>query len=903
MARYLSGPTAWCCRNALLAVEALMTELIERYRRAGSGIVATSATLITLVGCGALFLQSRLGSLHYPRLVLTTSLTFERVIWFAWFALGVSLALLIYECRKDIFIRWVAGAFLVFLTTDLLDRELALSSFSSDYPWIIRILAGAGSIAATVFVAGLPISVRRLTLIVRDTTRSQDNELRLIAAAESSADSVILYDSVHDSAGEIRDFRFIFLNSNAEQLIGMSRDQILGKNLYEVFPSIRTTDLFERHQRVAETGEPALIEVTSSTFQPVGKPGRYQIQVVKLSNGIATTITDISARHQHKEDLKSALNFNKSIIASSPFSIIVTDKTGIITSVNPAAERMLWYQESDLLGRNSIELHDPEQLRQRAVDLSMQFETEVYPDHHVFRIAPERGLIDEREWKYIRKDGSSVPVQLVVTALRDSDECITGFVGISYDLTERKRAEEYIYHVAHHDPLTGLPTRTLLRDRLEIFIERATRSQDKLAVMMVDLDNFKRVNDSLGHQAGDTVLCEISNRLRACIRKSDTVGRMGGDEFVVLLPDLRSDKDAEEVCQKLLAAVAQPIRVGKHEIIVTASIGIGLFPGCEDVDSLFKNADFAMYRVKNSGRNGSQVYIPGFAMQGLQQLQMESALRTALEDEEFEILYQPQISFANGRLVGMESLLRWNSAEFGLVGPNTFIPMAEETGLIVPIGEWVLHQSCKEVAALQQRLGVECSVAVNISPRQFQQKDFPATVERALHTSGLKPEQLELEITEHLLMVDSEESLEIMERVRKLGVRFAIDDFGTGFSNMGYITRFAVDRIKIDRSFISRCDVDENSRAVTAAIIALAHSLQIEVIAEGVESEQHVQTLRQMSCDQAQGYFYSRPLKLTDMHNFSIRNLHEHPHRDKVAPRKADTKLLGHSALSSMAQA
>jgi diguanylate cyclase (GGDEF)-like protein/PAS domain S-box-containing protein len=836
-------------------------------------------------------------------LVLTTSLTFERVIWFAWFALGVSLALLIYECRKDIFIRWVAGAFLIFVITDLLDRELALSPISSEYPWIIKVLAAAGSIAATVFVAGLPISVRRLTLIVRDTTRSRDNELRLIAAAESSADSVILYDSIHDSAGEIRDFRFIFLNSNAEQLIGMSRDQILGKNLYEVFPRIRTTDLYERHQRVAETGEPALIEVGSSTFQPVGKPGRYQIQVVKLSNGIATTITDISARHQHKEDLKSALNFNKSIIASSPFSIIVTDKAGIITSVNPAAERMLWYQESDLLGRNSIELHDPGELRQRAVDLSIQFDTEVYPDHHVFRIAPEKGLIDEREWKYIRKDGSSVPVQLVVTALRDSDECITGFVGISYDLTERKRAEEYIYHVAHHDPLTGLPTRTLLRDRLEIFIERARRSQDTLAVMMIDLDNFKRVNDSLGHQAGDTVLCEISNRLKTCVRKSDTVGRMGGDEFVVLLPDLRSDKDADEVCQKLLTAVAQPIRVGKHEIIVTASIGIGLFPVCEDVDSLFKNADFAMYRVKNSGRNGSQVFIPGIAMQGLQQLQMESALRTALEDNEFEILYQPQISFVNGRLVGMESLLRWNSTEFGLVGPNTFIPLAEETGLIVPIGEWVLLQSCRDVAALQRRLGVECSVAVNISPRQFQQKDFPATVERALHTSGLKPEQLELEITEHLLMVDSEESLEIMQRVRKLGVRFAIDDFGTGFSNMGYITRFAVDRIKIDRSFISRCDVDENSRAVTAAIIALAHSLQIEVIAEGVESEQHVQMLRQMSCDQAQGYFYSRPLKLVDMQNFSLRNLHEYLHSDHAATRKPETNLLALSALSSMAQA
>ncbi|MGH9597518.1 MAG: putative bifunctional diguanylate cyclase/phosphodiesterase, partial [Edaphobacter sp.] len=417
------------------------------------------------------------------------------------------------------------------------------------------------------------------------------------------------------------------------------------------------------------------------------------------------------------------------------------------------------------------------------------------------------------------------------------------------------------------------------------------------------LDNFKRVNDSLGHQAGDTVLCEISKRLQTCVRKSDTVGRMGGDEFVVLLPDLRSDKDAEEISQKFLAAVARPIRIGKHEIIVTASIGISFFPGCDDVDSLFKNADFAMYRVKNNGRNGSQVYTAGIGMQGLQQLQMESAMRNALEAREFEILYQPQVSFANGQLLGVESLLRWNSLEFGLVGPNTFIPLAEETGLIVSIGEWVLVQSCKEIAALQRRLGIEFSVAVNISPRQFQQKDFPATVERALHTSGLKPEQLELEITEHLLMVDSEESLEIMQRVRKLGVRFAIDDFGTGFSNMGYITRFAVDRIKIDRSFVSRCDVDENSRAVTAAIIALAHSLQIEVIAEGVESSQQVQMLRQMSCDQAQGYFYSRPLKLADMQHFSSRNLREYPYRNKSVPRNSESSRLTISTAGSMARA
>ena len=254
---------------------------------------------------------------------------------------------------------------------------------------------------------------------------------------------------------------------------------------------------------------------------------------------------------------------------------------------------------------------------------------------------------------------------------------------------------------------------------------------------------------------------------------------------------------------------------------------------------------------------------------------MESALRNALDAGEFEIVYQPQLSFTDTKLLGVEALLRWNSRSLGPIMPSIFIPIAEETGLIVPIGEWVLVEACKEIAMLQSRLGVQCSLAVNISPRQFQQKNFPASVERALHVSGLKPDQLELEITEQLLMVDSEESLEIMQRVRRLGVRFAIDDFGTGFSNMGYITRFAVDRIKIDRSFVSRCDVDGTSRAVTSAIIALAHSLDIEVIAEGVESEHHVQMLTQMSCDQAQGYFYARPLKPADLEIFALQSFQE----------------------------
>jgi diguanylate cyclase (GGDEF)-like protein/PAS domain S-box-containing protein len=810
-----------------------MSIFLKRHKFTSLFSPTHSVILGTLVGCAILFSQSRLGLSLHPFLNPTTGSSFEKLL-----------------------------------------------------------LAITGCIGAMTFALYLPLFVRRMAAAASRVARASKNELRYIASAESSADAVLMYDCIRNRGGEISDFKFTFLNHTAELMTGMSREEVLGKNLHEVFPTLRDPERFEIFKGVVQTGDSAFLEVSHPIFKNADEPARYRIQVVKLHDGIAMTIADITLPVQYKDALQRALSFNKSVVACSPFSIIATDKAGLITCVNPAAEKMLGYRESDLLGQPYTDIHDPHEIAQRAGELSSQFGLEVQPDHHVFRLNPEKGLIDESEWTYLRKDGSRVPVQLVVSALRDPDERSIGYLGISYDLTEKKRAEEYIYHVANHDSLTGLPTRTLLRDRLEMSIDRAKRSQENLAIMIVDLDNFKRVNDSLGHQAGDTVLCEISRRLKACVRTSDTVARMGGDEFIVLLADLRRPSDTEDICLKLLAAIAQPIRIGRHEIIVTASIGVGLFPDCEDVDTLFKNADLAMYRVKTRGRNGSEVYTPELAMHGLEMLQMESALRNALDAGEFEIVYQPQVSFTDNNMLGVEALLRWNSQTLGPIMPNTFIPIAEETGLIVPIGEWVLVEACKQIAALQHRLGVQCSVAVNISPRQFQQKDFPSTVECALRASGLKPSQLELEITEQLLMVDSEESLEIMQRVRRLGVRFAIDDFGTGFSNMGYITRFAVDRIKIDRSFISRCDTDGTSRAVTSAIIALAHSLDIEVIAEGVESEHHVEMLTQMSCDQAQGYFYARPLKPADLETFALQSLQKlsvssgsHSIRNRIAPQ------------------
>lgn len=779
--------------------------------------------------------------------------------------------------RKDHSLNWVAAAFGLFLLLEIVNHELIASTYRSHHLLLIGAIQALRSIAALVTLIGLPAAITQTLSTLDQASQEKHTESILTAAAESSTDNLMMFDSVYNSMGDIVDLRFNFINNRGAALFNSTPQQLLGKNLYETFPNVYAPDRMERYKRVILSGQPDTFETEHQVFQSEGQPSRLLVRVTRLNDGITLTSTDITERYAAQRKLKQALAFNQATVNCSPFATIITDTLGRITNTNPAAQRMLQYTPQEMFGQDVVSLlHDPSEIIQRAALLASEFKTTIAPGHQVLRTAAEQGIPDSREWTYLRKDGTRLPVQLSITALKDHDDIIIGFMGIAYDLTERKQSEQYIYHLAHHDQLTGLPTRTLLRDRLEVATERARRSQDSVAVLMLDLDNFKRVNDSLGHQAGDILLCEVANRLRSCVRKSDTVARMGGDEFVILLSDLRDTRDIQDVAAKILSAVSQPVHLGRQCVTVTASIGISIFPGSAEIDSLFKNADLAMYRIKAKGRNGIEIFTPGAGMETLRRLELESALRTAIEAEEFEIVYQPQISFADNSLIGVEALLRWHSPEFGSIPPNTFIPIAEETGLIVPISEWVLSKACKEIAALQLRIGKPIGLAVNISPRQFQQKNFPTTVELALLDSGLQADQLELEITEQLLMMDSNESLEIMRHVRKLGVKFAIDDFGTGFSNMGYITRFNVDRIKIDRSFIMKCDTDSNSRAVTAAIIALAHSLDIEVIAEGVETTDHVETLINMQCDQAQGYLYSRPISLSALRSFAAASV-THP--------------------------
>jgi diguanylate cyclase (GGDEF)-like protein len=429
-----------------------------------------------------------------------------------------------------------------------------------------------------------------------------------------------------------------------------------------------------------------------------------------------------------------------------------------------------------------------------------------------------------------------------------------------------RRSEERFRQLAEHDSLTGLASRALLHERLGSALEAARRKQTPLAILMMDVDRFKQVNDSLGHAAGDELLRVTAKRIRAAVRDTDTVARMGGDEFVVLLPGVRGSREAGKIAAQVVASVAAPIQFRGQEVPVSVSLGVASYPdGGEDVTSLLHNVDAAMYEAKSLGRNCYRFFTPDMAQAGADKLEFSVALNHALANHEFEIRFQPLVDIATGEVDGLEALLRWRNAKFGAVMPSDFIPLAEEIGLIGSIGAWVLRESCRQVAELEKRLGRSLLLAVNISPRQMQQGNLPTVVREALAEFGRDPAMLELEITENVLISNSAKTQDTFNQLRELGVRLAIDDFGTGFSSLAYITQFRIDRLKIDRSFTQNCLIDRNTETVTRVIIAMAHGLDIAVIAEGVETPEQYRFLDESGCDAAQGYYVSQPLPATEL--------------------------------------
>jgi diguanylate cyclase (GGDEF)-like protein/PAS domain S-box-containing protein len=483
------------------------------------------------------------------------------------------------------------------------------------------------------------------------------------------------------------------------------------------------------------------------------------------------------------------------------------------------------------------------------------------------RCAEDRQIMESGEPRlnveksYVRPDGSTGWQVISKTALRDQDGRVIAILGTYEDITERKASEERTRFLVYHDGLTELPNHLLAFDRLQQAMAYADREGTKVALLFLDLDNFKTINDSLGHSIGDKLLREIAARLGKCVRDTDTVSRQGGDEFLIVLPAL-SDTDATAlVLDKLLQSIHAPMEIDGHELSTSVSIGIAMFPDDgRDFESLMKKADTAMYRAKEAGRNTYCFFDKQMNDDVLESLQMRSGLVRALERGEFVLNYQPQIDLASGALVGVEALVRWRHPVLGMVPPGRFIPVAEETGLIVPIGEWVMMEACRQAAAWHLAGYPRISMAVNLSAIQFKRGDVEKLVIRALNESGLDPARLELELTESILIRDTENILATVRRMKLLGVMLSIDDFGTGYSSLSYLKRFSVDKLKIDQSFIRDLATDPDDAAIVRAVVQMARSLGLRTIAEGVEDEKILNYLRIYHCDEAQGYHIARPM-------------------------------------------
>tara|TARA_R110002020_G_scaffold112746_22_gene259408 strand:- start:5841 stop:8087 length:2247 start_codon:yes stop_codon:yes gene_type:complete len=595
------------------------------------------------------------------------------------------------------------------------------------------------------------------------------------------------------------------------------------------------TDVFESEHRIRNArGEWVWVRSRGKVVErdSAGSPLR-----------MAGTARDITAIRRAERERRVALE----VLRSMSEAVAVIDLDFRFISVNPAFSRITGYSEEEVIGQNS-----------RLLD-SSQHSAEFY--RRVRDVLERTGHWAGEMWQR-RKDGEEFLGWIEMSEVRDALGLRSHFVAVVNDITDKKRAEQELRYLANYDTLTGLPNRALLSERLGRAIVRARRQDTRVAVLFLDLDRFKDINDSLGHAAGDRLLKAAATRLQATVGASDTVARLGGDEFTVVLEDVESFPAVERMAREILTAFTMPLEVDeRHDVSITPSLGISLYPDHALVPTdLLKFADTAMYQAKAEGRNTYQIYNETMDAESRRRATVLASLRKALDRGEFRLVYQPRMALADGRITGVESLLRWHSAELGEIPPTVFVPLAEESGLILQIGDWVLNEALQTLKRWRAHGLNEISIGVNVSVLQLLRGNLPEELRRLIQDLGVPANRIELEVTESMVMQNAEQTTHVLNELRKLGITLAIDDFGTGYSSLVYLKRLPIDTLKIDKEFIGDLTKDPDDEAITATVITMGHSLGLNVIAEGVESEQQLSYLREQGCDEIQGFWLSPPL-------------------------------------------
>jgi len=681
-------------------------------------------------------------------------------------------------------------------------------------------------------------------VVIRDLRKSRLAEERLaqinfewLQAMDQLDDVVYMVDMQRHLVRANHAF-YQSVGSDAEHCVGMDIADLVhpGVNSQECTvcqagEAVRDTSLtMESNDRFNFTGVP--VEVTLKTLHD--KHGN--------ATGILASFHDLS----QVRDVKERLRLAASVFEGTADGITITDKNGNIVDVNRAFTEITGYSKSEVLGKNP-----------RILQSGRNSES-FYRD--MWRTIEQVGYWNGEIWNR-HKNGELIPENLTISSLVDEDGLAFQYIGVFSDISQIKRSQEKLDHLAHHDALTDLPNRLLLQERLEQAIKHAQRNRKQLAVIFVDLDHFKLINDSFGHPVGDLVLKEVAEYLQSTMREGDTVARIGGDEFVLLLEDIGQAETVGVVARKILEVFQRPVKLEEREININASLGICIYPrDGTSPEELMSNADAAMYRAKDQGRNNFQFYTEELTRNAIQRVMMENDLRHAIARDELRVLYQPQLNLGDGSFIGMEALVRWQHPDLGMVSPASFIPLAEETGLIHSVGEWVLRTACIQGKTWLDR-GINFGrISVNVAGPQIQRGGLPNIVAKVLVETGMPATHLELEVTEGFIMRQAEFAIDQLQALRDQGVSLAIDDFGTGYSSLSYLKLLPIDKLKIDQSFIRDIPHDENDKAISNAVIALGNSLGLTVIAEGVETKEQAAFLKQAGCAEVQGYLYSRPI-------------------------------------------